>query len=61
MCPTPPPLDQRPPQIKQAKDLYAAGQSLAAVGEQLGCHANTVRLALMNAGVRMRDCHGRGR
>jgi len=50
-----------PAQIEQAKVLYAAGQSLAKVGSQLGCDANTVRLALVRAGVRMRDCQGRER
>ena len=46
-------------QIGQARELYAAGQSLAKVGKQLGCHPNTVRLALLRVGVRMRDCQGR--
>ena len=46
-------------QIDQARELYVAGQSLAKVGKQLGCHANTVRLVLLKAGVRMRDCQGR--
>jgi len=48
-----------PAQIEQASVLYATGQSLAKVGDQLGCDANTVRLALVRVGVRMRDCHGR--
>jgi hypothetical protein len=43
-------------EINQARELYAAGQSLAKVGKQLGCHASTVRLVLLKAGVRMRDC-----
>ena len=30
-------------------------------GSQLECDANTVRLALVRDGVRMRDCHGRER
>jgi hypothetical protein len=50
-----------PAQIEQASVLYAAGQSLAKVGSQLGCDANTVRLTLLRIGVRMRDCHGRER
>jgi len=50
-----------PMQIDQARRLYATGQSLASVGKQLGCHANTVRLALIKVGVRMRDSHGRDR
>jgi len=48
-------------QINQARELYAAGQSLAKIGKQLGCHASTVRLALLKAGVRMRDCQARER
>ena len=48
-------------QIEQARVLYSTGQSLAKVGNQLGCDANTVRLALVRVGVRMRDCHGRER
>jgi hypothetical protein len=50
-----------PALIEQARVLYATGQSLAKVGRQLGCDANTVRLALVKVGVRMRDCHGRER
>jgi len=50
-----------PAQIDQAIELYATGQSLANVGRQLGCDANTVRLALVKGGVRMRDCQGRER
>jgi len=50
-----------PAQIEQARVLYATGQSLAKVGKQLGCDANTVRLALVKVGVRMRDSHGRDR
>ena len=50
-----------PAQIEQARVLYATGQYLAKVGKQLGCDANTVRLALVKVGVRMRDSHGRDR
>jgi len=50
-----------PTQIEQARVLYVTGQSLAKVGRQLGCDANTVRLALVRVGVRMRDRHGRER
>jgi site-specific DNA recombinase len=50
-----------PVQIEQARELYATGQSLAKVGGQLGCDANTVRIALVRVGVRMRDCRGRER
>jgi hypothetical protein len=45
-------------QVKTALELCAMGQSLAMVGEQLGCHGNTVRLALIRAGVARRDSHG---
>ena len=41
-------------QVVQARELYAARQSRAKVGKQLGCHASTVRLAHLKAGVRMR-------
>jgi len=50
-----------PAQIEKARMLYATGQSLAKVGSVLGCDANTVRLALVRVGVRMRDCQGRER
>src|ERR1039458_176640 len=41
-------------QVVQARELYAARQSRAKVGKQLGCHASTGRLAPLHAGVRMR-------
>ena len=50
-----------PAQIDRAKELYVTGQSLANVARQIGCQANTVRLALVKAGVRTRHCHGRER
>jgi DNA invertase Pin-like site-specific DNA recombinase len=58
------PLRRRPltaDQVKTALELYASGQSLAMVGEQLGCHGNTVRLALIRAGIPRRDTHGQDR
>jgi hypothetical protein len=50
-----------PAQITQAAELYATGQSLVRVGKQLGCDGSTARLALIKAGVQMRDCQGRER
>lgn len=50
-----------PDQVKRAGVLYAAGQSLATVGGQLGCHASTIYTALRKVGVVMRDPHGRDR
>ena len=48
-----------PDMIERAKRLYVDGQSLAAVGEQLGVDASTVHKALKKAGMQMRDTHGR--
>jgi len=48
-------------QVEAAVNLYASGQSLAMVGRQLGCNANTVRLVLIRAGVPRRDSQGRER
>lgn len=48
-------------QVEEAISLYASGLSLARVGEKLGCHAATVRSALIRAGVATRDSHGRER
>ena len=50
-----------PVQIEQARDLYVAGQSLATIAPQLDCDPGTVRLALLRAGIRMRDAQGRER
>jgi hypothetical protein len=50
-----------PGDIQRAAEMYACGMSLAAVGTALAVNANTVRLALLKAGVRMRDAHGRER
>jgi hypothetical protein len=50
-----------PAQIERATELYASGQSLVGVGKQIGCDGGTVRLALIKAGVQMRDCQGRKR
>ena len=50
-----------PAQIEHAIALYVSGQSLARVAPQLECDPGTVRLALLKAGVPMRDSHGRKR
>ena len=50
-----------PEQIQQAADLYAEGWSLARVGRAVGTDAETVRKRLREAGVTIRDCHGRER
>ena len=50
-----------PDQVKRARALYTAGQSLVAVGGQLGCHASTIYSALRKLGVVMRDPQGRER
>lgn len=48
-------------QHKEVARLYQQGDSLATVGRQLGFDAQTIRRALLGAGVRMRDSHGRER
>ncbi|BBX25032.1 hypothetical protein MALV_01570 [Mycolicibacterium alvei] len=48
-------------QIDDAVHLYELGESLAKIGAHLGAEAGTVRRALLNRGVRMRDTHGRER
>jgi hypothetical protein len=48
-----------PAQIEKAVRLYGEGQSLAKIAPKLGCHPSTVRLALLGAGVTLRDNHGR--
>ena len=47
-----------PDQLREAAALYEAGQSLATVGKRFGCHATTVRLALLGAGVSIRPRQG---
>jgi len=46
-------------QVDEAVRLYEEGWSLAWVGERIGVTARTVQLRLREAGVRMRDTHGR--
>jgi transposase-like protein len=48
-----------PLQIQLAVELYVVGQSAAVIARQLECDPGTVRLALIKAGVTMRDSHGR--
>jgi lambda repressor-like predicted transcriptional regulator len=45
--------------IALAQELYQSGLSLAKVSSRFSCHPNTVRLALKDHGVQMRDCHWR--
>jgi hypothetical protein len=47
--------------LMQAITQYESGKSLASVADQLGVAVNTVRSALVAAGVEMRDSHGRER
>jgi hypothetical protein len=44
--------------LEQAAVLYQAGASLKSVGERYGCDAETVRQALIGAGVQMRPRRG---
>lgn len=48
-------------QVEEAQRLYEVGQSLARLGAAFGCSPNTVRRALVQAGMHMRDEHGRTR
>ena len=48
-------------ELALATVLYASGESLASIGSNLGVAANTVRTALLAAGVTMRDTHGHRR
>ncbi len=50
-----------PDDITKATGLYQAGDSLATIGRVLGVDPGTVRRALTNLGVPLRDCHGRNR
>lgn len=51
------PLDEG--EVSAAIRLYQSGLSLAAVGQRLSRDPNSVRLALLRAGVPRRDTHGR--
>jgi hypothetical protein len=50
-----------PEQVSRAAAAYEEGTSLAHIGEQLGVDSSTVWRALIKAGVRIRDTHGRER
>ena len=50
-----------PSQIDLAVELYREGHSAAAMAPHFECDPGTVRWALIKAGVRMRDSHGRER
>jgi DNA-binding NarL/FixJ family response regulator len=56
---TPPGLP--PDDIPAAAKLYEQGWSLARIAEKFDAAANTVRARLLEAGVAMRDTHGRER
>lgn len=48
-------------QVQTAQELYSAGLSCQSIAELLECNNGTVRLALVKAGTKMRDSHGRAR
>lgn len=50
-----------PDDITKAAGLYQVGNSFATIGRVLGVDPETVRRALTNLGVPVRDCHGRDR
>ena len=50
-----------PDQVQTAIRLYAAGWSLARIGERFGCDHGVVLRALQRVGVPLRDSHGRPR
>ena len=45
--------------VERAIRLYTDGQSLAMIGKELGLSATTVGKAVTDAGIRLRDQHGR--
>jgi hypothetical protein len=51
------PLDEA--EVSAAIGLYQSGLSLATVGQRLARDPNSVRMALLRAGVPRRDTHGR--
>lgn len=53
------PLD--PGQVAKAVRLYQAGNSLTAVGEEIGIPASTIWRAFKLAGVKTRDAQGKDR
>lgn len=57
-------LRRRTPSAAEVDEMarrYSAGESLERVGSRLGFSAGTVRLHLLETGLRMRDSHGRER
>jgi dsRNA-specific ribonuclease len=46
-------------EVRQAISLYYSGESLAKIGKQMHVDAGTVGRALHEAGLVLRDCHGR--
>lgn len=55
------PKGMTPGQVDMAARLYESGLSLADVGAQLGFDAATIRMMLLQRGVKTRDSHGRSR
>ena len=47
-----------PDDITKAAGLYQSGDSFATIGRMLRVDPGTVRRALTNLGVPVRDCHG---
>jgi DNA invertase Pin-like site-specific DNA recombinase len=45
-------------QIAEAAQLYASGNSLAAIGAHLGVDHTTIHRYLLKRGIKMRDTHG---
>ena len=50
-----------PDQVQASMALYAAGWSLAQIGDRFGCDPGVVLRALARAGIPRRDSHGRPR
>jgi hypothetical protein len=48
-------------EINYARQMYLSGSSLAIVGDHHGVDPGTIRRALTNGGVAMRDAHKRDR
>lgn len=47
--------------VREMTRRYAAGESLERVGTKLGFSPSTIRNHLLNAGIALRDAHGRER
>lgn len=55
-------LRREKPSSEQVLEMcrrYEQGESLATVGERMGFNASSVRIALIAAGVKLRDTNGR--